>query len=87
MKKLEFEINKEDDFDDYEMYSDKDLVELSEDITYLIENKPKKIRKGSKLYKQWIKSISERMQLYNTIVEANSKNIKSIYPKKYVENV
>ena len=46
MKKLEFEINKEDDFDDYEMYSDKDLVELSEDITYFIENKPKKIRKG-----------------------------------------
>lgn len=46
-------------------YRDTNLVELSEDIDYLIDNKPQGARKGGKLYKNWIKEIEDRMKLYN----------------------
>lgn len=71
MKKLKA-VNEDD-----RVYTNEDVVELSEDIDYLIENKPKGIRKGSKPYKAWLKAIDDRMAKYNKIVG------KPVYVKNY----
>lgn len=47
------------------IYGAEDVVELGEDIDYLIDNKPKGIRKGSSKYKEWLREIEDRMKLYN----------------------
>lgn len=64
--------------DDIE-YTREDLVELSEDIDWLIDNKPKGVRKGTKRYKDWLKSIDTRMSLYNSWFDT------PVYVKKYSE--
>ena len=64
-----------------EEYTELDIIELSEDIDYLIDNPPK-VRKNFKDWKSYIKSIEERMWKYNKYVDFPAYNKKFEYEKK-----